>query len=76
MQMLNQAISDYKKAPNLRFLCKKAEDFHFDQKFDIVISFHALHFVKDHKQAFENIIVLFPGPSACLQKPYKKRTVF
>ena len=55
MQMLNQAIRDYKAIPNLKFFCKKAETFQFDEAFHVAVSFHALHFVQDHRQVFKRI---------------------
>ncbi len=55
MSMLAQALTDYKDVANLKFFCQKAEDFQLDWQFDVVTSFHALHFVKDKQRVFEQI---------------------
>ena len=62
MQMLRHAMSDYKAVSNLEFLCEKVETFKFDEEFDVVMSFQALHFAKDHLQTFKQIqSALVPG---------------
>ena len=55
MSMLAQAVFDYKDIANLTFFCQQAEDFQLDQQFDVVTSFHVLHFVKDKQRVFKQI---------------------
>lgn len=54
--MIKQATSDYSHIPNLKFLREKAETFTFKEKFDLVTSFFALHWVKDHSLVLKNIL--------------------
>ncbi|MEM7175002.1 MAG: methyltransferase domain-containing protein [Chlamydiota bacterium] len=54
-QMLGEAVADYKDIPNLEFVHHRAETFQFDEPFDLITSFHALHFVKNQLEAFEQI---------------------
>ena len=53
LSMLSKAYSI--KINNLSFDKQSAEHFSLDQKFDHIVSFYALHWVKDQKTALKNI---------------------
>jgi len=48
--MIAQAQQDYADVANLSFVKVGAEEFVFDQPFDLIMSFNALHWVKDHAE--------------------------
>lgn len=54
-KMIAQAKQDYPNVPNLEFLQKSAEDFHFPDRFDLIVSFNALHWVDNHQKVLENV---------------------
>jgi len=47
--MIEEALKDISEEENLSFYEMGAEDFSFSEKFDLVTSFNALHWVDDHK---------------------------
>lgn len=53
--MIQLAINDFRHISNLQFIQIGAEDFIFEKKFDLVVSFNALHWMKDHKKILLNI---------------------
>ena len=62
-EMIALAAEDHTLA-HLRFECQGAEAFTFEEKFNRVVSFHALHWVRDHAKILENVkAVLRPGGS-------------
>ncbi len=54
-EMINEALADYSHIPNLSFFQEGAESFHFEKKFNLVTSFFALHWVKDHGLVLKNV---------------------
>jgi len=54
-EMINEAIADYSHIPNLNFLQERAEGFNFKEKCNLVTSFFALHWVKDHGSVLKNV---------------------
>ncbi|NGX46142.1 MAG: Trans-aconitate 2-methyltransferase [Chlamydiae bacterium] len=60
-EMISLAIEEL-RLPNLRFECQGAESFTLQDTFDRVVSFHALHWVKDHASILNQVKkVLKPG---------------
>lgn len=53
--MMNKANS-LKKPQNLTFLKEKAETYSLPKRFDLIVSIHTLHWVKDQKQALSNML--------------------
>jgi trans-aconitate methyltransferase len=47
-------LCDTPPFPNLRFVEAKAESFSLDEKFDLIVAIHTLHWVKEQRQALEN----------------------
>ena len=60
--MIRQASRDYRQIPNLRFFKKSGDSFCFSGKFDLVLSFFALHWVKHHDKVLR-----------CVQSSLKKQ---
>ncbi len=59
--MIEQGLTDHQEVANLAFLCSKIEDLQLAEKFHLITSFNALHFVKDKERAFERIkALLYP----------------
>ena len=54
--MIKQALQDYSQTPRLTFVCEKLETFQTHQKFDLITSFHALHFVENHRDVFAKML--------------------
>jgi len=52
--MIQVAQSTHAAIPNLSFFQKDAQDFSFDQKFDLITSFFTLHWVQDHAAVLRN----------------------
>ncbi len=74
--MLGQALNDYKDVAHLSFYEQQAETFRFDRPFDVIVSFHALHFVKARKKAFERIReALAPGGRILLHMGSKQNAI-
>lgn len=60
--MIEEARKSFSAIKNLSFMQASAEDFKIDVQCDLVVSFHALHYVKDHLKVVKNIYrVLKPG---------------
>jgi trans-aconitate methyltransferase len=53
--MIAEAKKHATKDNHIFFFEKNAEDFHFDDKFDYIFSFHTLHWVQNKVSAFRNI---------------------
>lgn len=54
--MVSFAIANYmKETPNLNFVEGKAQSFHFDQQFDLILSFTTLQWVKEQQAALDSI---------------------
>lgn len=51
--MIAFAQSKY-KAPNIQFMVESAEAFHFENQFDLIVSFACLHWVKDQDAFLRN----------------------
>lgn len=64
--MVQQAKKDYASLSNLAFFKKSAEDFAFNTSFNLITSFFALHWVKDHEKLLKN----------CLASLEKKGQIF
>ncbi len=54
-EMINEALADYSHISNLSFLQERAENFNFEKKFNLVTSFFALHWVRDHGMVLKNV---------------------
>ena len=54
-KMIQQALADYQTIENLDFQMANAGSFEFEKKFDLIVSFFALHWVKDHAKVIENV---------------------
>ena len=68
--MIDFATSLYPQTeyPNLSFQAKSATDCDFENQFDRVVSFSAMHWIMDQKKALEMVHrALAPGGAACLQ---------
>lgn len=62
LSMIDQALRDHKSISNLSFCHIDALDICFDQEFDLVVSFCALHWIKDQSKLTRNIYnALKPG---------------
>ncbi len=60
--MIDQAMLDHKNISNLSFCHVNALDISFDQEFDVIVSFCALHWIKDQKKLTQNMYnALKPG---------------
>ena len=55
VNMICEAQLTYAHIPNLSFVQKDVQSFTFDQKFDLVTSFFALHWVANHELVLGNI---------------------
>lgn len=53
--MIEQGLKDYQAVDNLEFLCSKIENLQLAEKFHLITSFNALHFVENKQRAFERI---------------------
>ena len=53
--MILAAEKSFGNIENLSFFQFGAQNFKFDFKFDLIVSFFAMHYVKDHKKALQNI---------------------
>ncbi|MBS0604594.1 MAG: methyltransferase domain-containing protein [Verrucomicrobia bacterium] len=55
--MIEHALSQFTAAkyPNLEFERQTAQTFHFDEKFDYVVSIHTLHWIKEQEETLKNI---------------------
>lgn len=53
--MISEANKISRSYANLSFIEANAEDFKIDLKFDYILSFHSLHWVKDKGRMFHNI---------------------
>lgn len=53
--MIREACSSYGSIANLSFFQRNAENFSFSEKFHLITSFFALHWVKNHENVFKNI---------------------
>lgn len=53
--MISEANKIVCSCGNLSFFEASAEDFEIDEKFDYILSFHSLHWVKDKNKMFNNI---------------------
>ena len=53
--MIQQARKEFEDTPNLDFSIQNAENFSFAQKFDLITSFNALHWVNSHEKVVERI---------------------
>jgi len=60
--MIEECKKSFSDIKNLSFERTGAEDFYFDFPFDLIVSFFAMHYVKDHLKALKNIFrTLRPG---------------
>lgn len=53
--MLRFAKQQHCDCSNLEFVKANAEDFSFDEKFDLVVSFSTLHWIEDQRSVFSSI---------------------
>ena len=53
--MIQQAKKEFKDISNLDFSIQNAEKFSFAEKFDLITSFNALHWVNSHEKVVERI---------------------
>jgi len=53
--MILSATKNFGSIENLFFFKFGAQNFTFDFQFDLIVSFFAMHYVKDHKKALKNI---------------------
>lgn len=53
--MIEEAKHSFGDVPNLHFVVGTAEEFHFDRPFDLITSFNALHWIKDHIPVFRSL---------------------
>lgn len=55
-EMIAEATKRYRDLDNACFAIAAAEDFSFDEQFHLITIFSVLHWVKDHKKVFDNIV--------------------
>lgn len=60
--MIQSAQQEFQEVHNLSFVCARAENFMSNKKYDLVVSFHAFHYIENQPQALQNIYsMLKPG---------------
>jgi trans-aconitate methyltransferase len=67
-EMIRHAAKRHSGVPNLRFQVADASHLHFEEKFDLVVSFACLHWVKDHLPVLRGVRAsLVPGGHFLMQ---------
>jgi trans-aconitate 2-methyltransferase len=56
-EMTNYAQNQYQYCANLSFVCARAEDFDFKEKFDLITSFTVFHWIEAQEDALNNCLI-------------------